>query len=417
MTEAPSKLFSYTARHVETGVLEQGEQAGASAYAVRSQLRRIGLQVEHIEALGDRSAQLPRWLQPWQQAWYARLRRQRQAARADLFDALATMIEAGMPLETAMQRVSQSQARSEAERRMLRFVREQLRAGLAMHEACAEHPQWYDRLDRAMLQAGQAMGDLPRVMRSLAEFHQASGALSHKLIAALAYPVFLLLMALAVVLFLSQQTLPQLATMLQDANLAVPALTSAVMIFGSLLWSWWWFIAFGIIVAALLLQRFMRQCRPDTAIGRLLHHNVIALAGRRAQFAQLAQVLARLQRSGMPLTESIEAAAAVMKSTWLRQLLQQSISAIREGTDFSASLAQDPLIDEEFVQLLELGEQSGEMASVLDRLSERYQRAAEQSMDRMTALLEPLAIVVLATLVGLVVFAALLPLIRMGEMF
>ncbi|MFW5752797.1 MAG: type II secretion system F family protein [Planctomycetota bacterium] len=410
---AAQRLFAYRAIELATGRVRQGEQMGEDAYAVRAALRRVGLQVEAVRPVGGGDG--ARWLGPLRAAWQARQRRRRRGARADLFDALATMLEAGLPLEQGVAALAASPVRGAGERHTLIALREHLRAGTQLSDACSLHPDWFDALDIAMIGAGQQAGNLVAVLRDLSRHHQAGTALGHRLFTALAYPCFLLLMAVVVVVFLSRNTLPQLLTMLESAQRDPPAVTLALVGLGDAVYNWWWLALLAVLFLLPLMRWCMARIPTQSRLGTLLSGNPFARALRRGRVAGLAFTLARLQRSGLPLTDSLQAAAEVADSRALRRLLLDAAEQIRDGRDFSRAIAGSDLLDPEFAQLLELGEQSGELPSMLERIADRYQRAASRSIERLTALLEPVAILVLALLIGTVVLAAIAPLLQMSR--
>jgi len=407
--------WRYRAIERGTGRVRNGEMSGDTPYTVRAALRRAGWEVERLEPIGVRRS-LPAALRPVGGWWRGRQRHGRRLQRADLCDALAALLEAGLPLEQAVGSLATSRARGAPERRMLRALRDELRAGTALSEAAGHHDDWFDRLDVAMLASGQAAGELPRTLHDLGAFHQRGAALGHRLLMALAYPALLTVAALGVVAFISRSTLPQLLTMLTDADIPVPWLTAALVTVGRDL-ALWWPLAAGLVIVLILVGRVLAaRVDPDSRAGALVHGNLVARARSRARVAQLSSVLARLLHSGVPLAEALEVAAATVGSPRLRRLLDEGGQAVRRGQDLSTAMESSPLVDAEFAQLLRVGEQAGELATMLDRIAERYQRAAARSIERLGAVLEPVAIVILAALIGVVVLAAVLPLVAMGDM-
>ncbi|MDA3961797.1 MAG: type II secretion system F family protein [Planctomycetota bacterium] len=412
--QAPSH-FRYRAVERATGRVRVGEISGDTAYAVRASLRRAGWEVERIDQLGATRA-VPPLLRPISTWLQGRRRQSRRPIRADLCEALAALLQAGLPLEQAVGSLAASPARGRAERRMLRALRDSLRHGESFHQAASEHPDWFDRLDVAMLAAGQAAGELPQILADLGGFHQRGAALGHKLLMALAYPGLLTVAALVVVAFISRSTLPQLLTMLADANIPAPLPTTVLVTVGQGLTLWWPLIVVVGVSGGLALRAWARRVPAQGRIGALVHGNLFARAQSRARVARLASVLGQLLHSGVPLAEALDVAADTAGSQALREVLTEAGEAVRRGEDLSAVVERSALLDAEFAQLLRVGEQAGELASMLGRVAERYERAATRSIERLGAVLEPAAIVVLATVIGAVVLAAVLPLVAMGDL-
>lgn len=407
--------FRYRATDLATGRAVAGEQTGESAYGVRQALRAAGLQVHAIEAL-DAGLRVPRWAAPLVEAWQARQRRARRAQRADLCDAIATLLDAGMPLEQAVGQLAAGGSRGHAERGMLRRVREHLRAGATVADACAGEPGWFDTLDLAMLATGQRAGDLSGVLRSLSEFHQRGAAVGAQLLGALAYPLALLVAGIGATVFLSLVPLPKLVGIIASAHKQPPWLTLQVVALGEAVAVWWPALLLLPAGCWAVWQALARRIPARGALGAVVHRNPLTRARVRGQIAGLAFTLARLRRSGLPLAEALDAAIATADHRPLRRLLIEASAAIRRGEDLSAIVARSDLDEPEFAQLLQLGERSGELTTLLDRVAARYERACRRSIDRAVAVLGPVAIIVVAALIGTLALAAILPIVQLGDL-
>ncbi len=404
--------YRYTARNPQTGDVHKGEQPGDSAYAVRSALRKIGLQVESIYKVKQNAKQTG-ILISFHNAIHAHKRRKRETQRADLFDGLATMLDAGLPLEQALANLASTDTRHKHEKSMLQYLRDRVREGTALNEACESFPDWFESVDVALIRAGQHAGELPQVLRSLSEFLNQRSGIHQQFIAALIYPIILLCAALGVTIFLSVNTLPPLMEMLSSAQLEVPTLTTIVAGFGQGIWQWWWILVLSIIAIGLISQRLIKYIPKHSVLGKFIAGNIVIRTIHRNRVAQVAMTMARLQRSGIPLADSLDIIADSAPSDALRELLFSAGESIREGQNFSTSLSDSNLLDDEFAQLLALGEESGELPEMLERIADRYQRAATRSTQTLTSFLEPVSVFILACLIGCIAMAAVLPLMEM----
>ncbi|MEE9128655.1 MAG: type II secretion system F family protein [Phycisphaerales bacterium] len=416
----------------------RGELAGESAAEVRASLRRIGLQVIDLRPL-RRNATDP--VTQNQLAWLRELHgsirssieghvRGRRHERAELYDALATMLDSGLPLLEAVDTIIGCTKRHRcAVRSMLVQVREQLRGGSSLAEAITAHRSWFDASEVAMIEAGQLSGTLTRVLRTLAERHERSGELSNKLIGALAYPTIVAMVGLGVVIFLSVKTLPDLTRILTHAGIETPALTAKVMALGQFLAGHWLAIivlAVGFLVGLTVLSGLMAQRQihwPDWL--RRLYPKVL----RRIAVAQVSLQLAELLRAGVPVVDALRVLAPTSSGGGSRsggggegggggslaRQLHTAADRVERGDELAAALDDEHWFDGEFRQLLAIGQATGELDSLLERIGRRYARQAERLIDRLAALLEPSVILTLAVLVGLVVMAAILPLLRLQE--
>ncbi len=425
-------VWRYTAipmQRAEGATKQCGELAAESAAEVRASLRRIGLQVidlrpvKHLRWRTDATGWLGELQRSVVSSIHRHFRGRRQHLRAELYDGLATMLDSGLPLLEAVDTIigSTTQRRFSSLRSMLMQVGEQLRGGSSLAEAITAHRSWFDASEIAMIEAGQLSGTLTGVLRALTERHQRSGELSNKLIAALAYPTIVAMVGLGVVIFLSVKTLPDLTQILTDAGIQTPALTAKVMTFGQFLSGHWLAIIAVIVAGAIALPVIqgiaaMRRIQlPDRL--RRLYPKVL----RRIAVANVSLQLAELLRSGVPMVQSLRVlgptapAPGVSGGGSLHRRLMTAADRVEHGDELAAAMDDELWFDAEFRRLLAIGQATGELDSLLERIGRRYARQAKRLIDRLVALLEPCVILTLAVLVGLVVMAAILPLLRLQE--
>jgi type II secretory pathway component PulF len=391
------------------GEIRTGELSGETAADVRAALRRARLQVLDLRPLRPKHLPALTWID-------RHLRARRREVKSDLFDSLSTMLDSGLPLTESLDALIES-SRGRP-RSMLVQVREGVRSGRELAEAMADHASWFDPVELALVRAGQHAGDLAGVLRTLADRHARSGELSQKLIGALAYPALVACVGIGVVVFLSTKTLPDLVQILDGAGVQTPRLTAIVMSVGQTLASIgiWLLLGAVILIVALLsiapalarrgyrLPRWTRRCIP--------------LVARRLAVARLSSGLSDLLRAGVPAVESLRVLSPTIGGLGagdLRAELLRAADRLERGEEFATAL-DDPLwFDAEFRRLLAVGENAGELEGMLTRIGERYERRSRVLIDRLASLLEPAVILSLAVVIGIVVIAAVLPLLRLQE--
>lgn len=418
-------VWRYTAIDLQTpSESRRGEVTGDTASEVRASLRRIGLQVIELKPVRSTrfgsSASIPLWTSI-EDLIYRHLRQRRRSERCEIYDSLATMLESGIPLLEAVQSIcgeaDGSSARWLTRRRsMLIELRERLKAGAALDEAMKNHPSWFDGIEIAMVSAGQHGGELPRVLRSMAEQHERSGELTQKFTAALAYPAIITLIGLGVVIFLSVKTLPDLTGILMDAGIEVPALTANVMAIGQVLAGNWLLIlliAFLLILTAAIAPGLRNRYVPVASSEKRFTFK--PQVWRRMCVAGLSLRLSALIRTGVPVVDALRVLSPTVGDRYLQHRLNDAADRVERGEEMSAALTDGTWFDEEYRRLLDIGQATGELHVLLERIGHRYQRQAQRLIDRLAALLEPCVMLALAVLVGIVVMAAILPMIRLQE--
>lgn len=404
------------------GVVQSGEMSGEDDAEIRASLRRIGLQVLQIKAKrttdwGSKHA----LVQSFADRVHDYFRRRRRAVVSEFYDSLATMLESGLPLLESLRTIDRTAERrgrsGRGVRSMVMLVRDQVSSGSGLSEAMAPSQGWFDAVDVAMIRAGEHAGDLSNVLRRLAERHERSESLNQKLVGALVYPAIVACVGLVVVIFLSVKTLPDLVTILRNAEVETPALTSSVMAVGQFAASYW-FLSLGLVAVVLLaciaLARICQQHPQLRAAVDRVTDRLTPDVYRRLALARAAQRLAELTRSGVPMTDALRIIGPTAPRM-LRRELEQAAAAVERGDDLPTALAHDRWFDPEFKQLLAIGQTTGELHELLERIARRYTRQAERLIDRLAALLEPAVILLLAFLIGVVVMAAILPLVQLQE--
>lgn len=397
-------VFRYVGIPLEGGALRRGEAVGETPAQVRAALRRVGLQV--LELHPERR---PMPLLPARFPSLDRMRRSRRSAqKAELFDALSTLLACGGALDAALESQLSGQGGREASARraFVLELREAIRAGRSLHEAAAQHPGWCSPQEVAILESAQRTGTLAAALASLAQRCEQEESTQARIAGALAYPAVVAVLAAGAFLFLSNHTLPQLTAILEEAKIEVPPLTAAVIAAGraALRWGWMVLPAIGALLlgAPWLRRRLAASERPSlAALGRWTPR-----FARRRALAQWASGMAHLLGAGVPAVEALSVLAPTVSSAALGEGLTAAARRVERGEPLSLALSKAASLDPEIATLLEVGERSGELPTLLERLAARLERSSRRELERWTALLEPAAIVLLAIAIGIVVMAA-----------
>lgn len=389
----------------------RGVITAPSATAARQLLRQAGLRPVTIRAV--RTGGVGK--QTRTSAFAGYLRKRRTPAKAECFDALATLLRSGVTPRDALLVLAGSRSGASGVGVLARVLADEVAQGVALSKAAADHPDWFDAAECAVIEAGERAGELDRALGRLAERQSRSHDLGARLTGVLAYPMLVTGVGTGVAMFLSVRTLPQLTQVLTDAGVDVPALTRAVMTAGQTLAAnaWWALPALLVsVILAVLGLTSRRAAAPPWLVRRTPR------VFRRVRTAESFLALAELTESGLTLVESVRVVAptasgplgGALARAWLR-----TAERIEQGAPFDETL-DDPLwFTEEHRRLIAAGAHAGELPETLRRVGERDRRSAHRLIDRAASMLEPASIVLLTFFVGTVVLAAVLPIVRLQE--
>lgn len=447
-TKAPAMVPYPPSQVAPAPRVVSGEIAGATAAEVRASLRRIGLAVTDLKQLssrptptspgaiapgvpipgtttpgvatpGDDSTLGARWLARLdhriRSGWQRHLRERRNDMTSEWCDAVATLVEAGLPLLESLDTLSQSAGVSRSMRLLLVGLRDRLRGGMTLSEAMANEPAWFDDMTIAIIRAGEQSGDLAPVLRRLAQRSEQARRLRHRLLTVLTYPAVVAIVGLGVVVFLSVRTLPSLVSILEAADVEVPALTRAVMTVGGGIARGWPAVIAGalLLIIWLVLRAGGRdRAAPGDANSRQVWSPRLV---RQLAVAEIARRMAALVASGVPLVESVRIVGPTTSLPALRGALRGAAERVERGDDIAEAFNDPRWFDPEFRRLLAIGQEAGDLDHLLIRIADRTSRRAERLIERVAGVLEPAVILTLAAMVGLVVLAAILPLVKLQE--
>lgn len=328
----------------------------------------------------------------------------------------STLLEAGIPVERALAALIE-QNDDAATRQLLAAIRGELLAGHPLHRALERFPRTFGSLYCALVAAGEQSGQLDRVMLRLADNLETTGALRQKLIQALVYPILVILVASAVVMTLMIYVVPQVVAVFQSGHQNLPWLTRALIVVSDFLRAAW----LPLLVAATGgLWAFGRAWRGDAFRSawqiRLLRLPLIGRLLLALDSARLAQTLAILSGSGVPLLTALQAGTAVVWLLPLRRALEQAASEVREGVALNRALAKSGYFPPLLVHMVASGEASGRLDAMLEKAARQQTDEVANRLALGMSLLEPLLIVGMGGSVLLIVLAVLQPIIEINQL-
>lgn len=329
---------------------------------------------------------------------------------------LGTLLGAGIPLIEALRALIEQADNRKAET-VFRQVRERVSQGSTLADAMAEHPGWFSDLYVNMVRAGQATGNLDVVFTRLADYMQAQRALRRKVVSALTYPAMMIAIGLIVVGILMAFVVPKITGMLLDTGQTLPVPTQILIMISDAFKRFWWAMLLAIAAVSFAIERvYSRSPAGRLFFDRnLLRTPIIGELLRKQAIARFTHTLSTLLQSGVPVVASLEITRNVVGNRVIADATESIRVRILEGTDIATPLRQTGAFPAVVTYMVSVGEQSGELEQMLDRIGAAYDEEIQIATERLTSVLEPIMIVILAVVVGYIVISIVLPILKVGQ--
>ena len=360
---------------------------------------------------------------------------------------LSILQDAGLPILRSL-KILEGQSKPGALKNALIDVCDEIESGATLSEAMAKQPKAFNRLYVNMIKAGEAGGALEVILQRLAEFQERSQALKRKVKGALVYPVTVVTFAVGILIFIMLSIVPAFKKIFQDFGSELPAMTELLIGISNFLASYWWLVP-GIPVAIWLFVKLVRKFAPGRygwdlftlkipIFGQLVEKNIVARTMR---------TLGTLVASGVPILEGLHITRETAGNFVFEKLYSRVYDSIREGEsiaqpmkDFSKpgfhpvalffwfmfiggpigmliyiTRMNQRIVDDMVVNMIDVGEETGELDTMLYKVADNYDEEVKVITESLMSLMEPLLIIILGLMVGFIVIALFLPLIKLIE--
>jgi len=399
-------VFLYKAMDLDASA-NAGTIVADTPRQARDVLRGRGLTITQIEPVGDATAT----------SFGARRRGRRARGQVTGFiRELATLLKAGIPLLAALRTLS-AQYRPPL-RPVIDQVVDQVAAGVSLADAMARQAAFFDEMAVSIVSVGEQTGSLDEALAKLADYMDKAQRLRSRIGTALIYPAAVGAVGVAVTLYLMTRVVPDLLSTLAQADRDLPAITMLVKTLSDVLRQWWWALLGGVAAFAAAVRWVLRTERGRGAFDRLLLRiPVLGPLVAKENVSRMAVVMSALLSNGLPFTQAIRVTRRTLGNRVFRRALEDYESAVTAGRDVAAPLASSGVFSPVVVQMLAVGQESGQMEAMLGQLAEAYDQQVDVATQRLTALLEPLTIILLALMVGFVALATILPILEVSHVF
>ena len=329
---------------------------------------------------------------------------------------LATLSQAGLPLEEALLAVSQ-QNENPRTQSILLGVRSRVMEGHSLADGLADFPQAFPELYRATVAAGEQSGHLDAVLERLAEFTETRQVLQQQIRNALIYPIALVVTAVAIISFMLAYVVPKVVYIFENYDQQLPLLTRIMIGASDFIRDYWVALIIGIIATMYGIRQLLKKEGPKRKFHHLLLRlPVISKLTRGINTARFTQTLSILAGSGVPILESLRIAAQVVVNVPMREAVEEASLRIREGAMISHSLAASRLFPPMTTHLISSGEASGRLEEMLHRAATNQEREVDGLIATLLGIMQPLLVIVMAAIVLMIVLAILLPIFEINTL-
>ena len=398
-SRSKGKRFTFEGKNIETERLVRGEVVAKDEEEARKKLQRRGIRPLRISKVKT-----------------ARKRRITQEDITVFTRQLATMMKAGLPLMQAFEIVARGHS-NPSMTEMLMQVRSDVEQGSALGKSFSKYPKYFDRFYCNLVSAGESGGVLESLLDKLAVYKEKTQAIKKKVKTALTYPIAIIVVAIALIFIMMMFVLPAFKEVYANMGAELPRLTQLVMNLSDLFVDYGWIMIILLIVSAFGLYKLHEksptfQKRIDAFILRLPVFGTIV---RKATIARWARTTSTLFAAGVPLVEVLDSVAGASGNILYEEATQDIRAKVTQGLSLTSSMQSTDMFPNMVIQMAAIGEESGSLDDMLNKAAEFYEDEVDNSVSRLSALMEPIIMVVLGSLIGILLIAMYLPLFNLGN--
>jgi type IV pilus assembly protein PilC len=396
-------VFTWTAR-TKTGEDKSGEMEAADLEAVQSRLRQMGMQPVKVKkkpvAINIKIPGLG------------------GVSKKDLViftRQFSTMIDAGLPLVQALD-ILANQTPNPEFRRVVAAVKARVETGATFADALREHPKVFDTLYVQLVAAGEVGGILDTILTRLAVYIEKAEKLKSKVRGAMVYPVIVLVVAVAVVAVLLLKVTPTFEKMFKDFGGSLPDITQLVVDMSNWLQSAIGYLVVGIVAVFVGFRMLLRTTPGREGFDRfMLKVPIIGEVLRKVAVARFTRTLGTMLSSGVPILDALDVTAKTAGNSVVEKGIYHTRSKISEGKTIAAPLAETGVFPPMVVQMIGVGEATGAMDSMLNKIADFYDDEVDAAVGALTSMIEPVMMVFLGGIVGFFLIAMYMPIFTMAE--
>lgn len=326
---------------------------------------------------------------------------------------LYAMLKAGVTIVNSLD-ILKLQTENKKLQKIIGMLYEDLRKGNTLSEALSNHKSTFPEIFISMVAAGELSGNIDIIMDRLAIHFEKEYKIENKIKSAMTYPLVLAVVSSAVVVFLLTTVMPTFVEMYSGSGAELPMITQVLINFSDLLKNYWYLIILGIGLLVFGLSNFMKNEKVKFKLDYYkLHIPVYKSLAIKIATSRFTRTLSTLMGSGVPLLQALETVSGVTGNKYVGSKILEAKEEVRRGLPLSQPLRKQEVFPPMVYSMIKIGEDSGSIEEILDKTADFYDEEVETAIQRVTALLEPMMIVVMAIVIGFIVLAMVIPMFDM----
>ncbi len=329
---------------------------------------------------------------------------------------LSTMLRAGVPLMQCFDIIARGHS-NPAVQRLLNDIRMDVETGTSLNQAFRKYPTYFDPLFCNLVAAGEQAGILETLLDRLAQYKEKTLALKGKIKKALFYPAMIVLVSILITAIIMIFVIPAFKSVFSSFGADLPAPTLIVIAMSDFFVKYWYVMLFGSLGAGyFMIQAFHRSPKIQMIVDRLmLKPPVIGELIMKASVARWTRTLATTFAAGVPLVEALDSVGPASGNAVYKEATRQIQGEVNVGTSLAQSMQNCGVFPNMAVQMTSIGEESGSLDSMLQKVADYYEREVDETVDALSSLIEPMIMVVLGVIVGGIVIAIYMPIFKLGQ--
>ncbi len=385
-------------------IVQKGEMDASSEDVVRSNLNRLRITPTKIKKKPKDLFENVAFLQP-------------SVTQRDVIlfcRQFSTMIDAGLPIIQCMD-ILHAQQENATFKKMLKNIKEQVESGATLADSLKKYPQQFDDLFVNMVAAGEAGGILDTILRRLSAYMEKAARLKSQVKGAMTYPIVTMVIAVAVVAVILVFVIPVFQQMFDDMGGALPPITQIVVAMSEFVKSKIHWIVIGIIIFIFAFKKYYKTEKGRKLVdATVLKLPVFGLLIRKVSVAKFTRTMGTMLSSGVAILEALDIVAKTSGNKTVEQAIYTVRSGIAEGRTMADPLAESGVFPAMVCQMISVGESTGALDAMLEKIADFYEEEVDQAVDNLTSLIEPFMLVFLGVVIGTLVVAMYMPIFKMA---